>query len=118
MKNIFNNIVTKILIIYYVIKNKMVTYVNNKQYLQLFISLLFIVIGLFGLSYSMIAFPWFSSYPAIVGNVGFALLLWWAIDTYFLKDFDLITEIRNGNISAAIYFLGYCLIILGSILKS
>jgi hypothetical protein len=136
MNNYISDLFTKILVFYISLKykiteyiniiqsffvdlyNKTKVYVNDHKNTQLVLLIVMLLIGTVGLSLCMAIVPGLSAYPAIIGNVGFALLLWKLVDKYFLPDFDLIPEIKKGNIAAALYFLCYCALIVASIVTT
>lgn len=78
----------------------------------------FILIGIIGLIFSSMIIPMLSAFPAILGNVGFGLLVIYIIDKYVFKDIDTIEEIKKGNIAYSIIILAFALIIMASILAT
>ena len=118
MNNYISNLFTKILVLWVKLKYNVTEYLSNPKNMQLILTVGMILIGTVGLHFCMLFLPAFSAYPAIIGNIGFALFLWKAIDIYFLPDFDLIFEIKKGNIAAALYFLCYCALIVASIVTT
>jgi len=82
---------------------------NIPSYLKFgIIAILAIIIGTLGLIFCPDVL---SSYPAIIGNVGFGIGIWWAIDKFVLKTIDTIEEIKKGNIAFGLLLLAIAIII-------
>lgn len=80
-----------------------------------FISLITMIVGIIGLVVFSNILPQVTSFFAIIANVGESLGIIYLIDRYVLKDINTLQEIKNGNISYAIFILAICLIIAFSI---
>lgn len=93
--------------------NNVIDTINKSPYLKF--GLLSIVAILFGVLGIWIVPGPLSAFPAIVGNLGFGMGIWWLIDKYVLTDLDTIVEIKKGNIAFAILILSIAIIIAASI---
>lgn len=79
------------------------------------ISTVLIILGVLGLFF----LPGIlTSYAAILGNIGFGILIFYIIDRYVLKTVDIIEEIKKGNIAFGLMLLAFALIIAASISAS
>jgi hypothetical protein len=68
-----------------------------------------------------VTFNFLESISALATVTAFTALgisLVFALDYFILKELDTIDEIKKGNLSYAIFFLGICLIIAAAILAS
>lgn len=61
------------------------------------------------------AFSAFFASMLIITGAGF---LFYLIDRYLIPEFDTFTEIKNGNIAAGLYVLGYCVLIGACVIGS
>ena len=87
--------------------------IENTPYLKFgLIAALAILFGVLGVLFVPAVL---SAYPAIVGNIGFGVGLWWLIDKFVLKNIDTIEEIKKGNIAFALLLLALAIIIAASI---
>jgi hypothetical protein len=83
------------------------------SYLKLgIIIVLSIVLGFLGLTFAP---AYLTSYPAIVGNVGIGLGIFYIIDKYAFKEVDTFGEIKKGNVAYAIFWLAIAIIIAACI---
>jgi len=92
---------------------KIETTIENISYLKFgLIAIFAIIFGILGILFVPTIL---SAYPAIVGNIGFGIGLWWLIDKFALKNIDTINEIKKGNIAFGLLLLALAIIIAASI---